>query len=135
MQEQEDAELATDVAKPVFLDVNMDRDKNQDKLIESREGKFSEIQDQVQKLMEGLTSMNVRNAQIGKKILEIKEAIGIIRQQDRRTTTSFEGESASLAHMGQSKDVQTKSAPTGNSSFTRYSQLDFPRFSEYDLES
>lgn len=57
----------------------MARDKNQDKPIDIMEGKFSEIQDQIQKLMEGLTSVNVRNAQTDKELLEIKEAIGVIK--------------------------------------------------------
>lgn len=37
--------------------------------------------------------------------------------------------------MGSSKEDKTSSAPTGNSFLTRYSKLDFPYFSRYDLKS
>lgn len=98
------------------------------------EGKFTEIQDQLQKLMEGLTNMNVKNAQIDKELLKIKEAIRVIKQHDKGMPSSFDREFAGLVRMGRSKEAQTSSAPTGNSSFTRYSRLDFPHFSIHDLK-
>lgn len=112
----------------------MGRDKNQGKPIDSMEGKFSEIRDQLQKLMEGLTSMNVGNAQTDKELLEIKAATRFIKQYDKGMASSFDGESAGPLRMGRSKEAQTSSAPTGNSSFTRYSRLDFPHFSIHDLK-
>lgn len=49
--------------------------------------------------------------------------------------SSFDGESSGPVRFGHSKEVQTSSAPTDKSSFTRYSRLDFPRFYGYDLKS
>lgn len=71
----------------------MGRGKNQHKPIDSTEGKFSEIQDQLQKLIEGLTSMNVRNVQEDKELFEIKEEIRVIKQHDKGMASLFDRES------------------------------------------
>ena len=52
------------------------RDKNQDRSLEEMEGKLSYIQEQLQKLMEGMVNMNDRNVQKDMKLIEIKQDLG-----------------------------------------------------------
>ncbi|KAH0646588.1 hypothetical protein KY284_034472 [Solanum tuberosum] len=52
------------------------RSKNQDKSVEEIDDRLAQIQDQLTKLMEGMTSMNDRNSQKVKELYEIKETIG-----------------------------------------------------------
>nr|XP_033511750.1 uncharacterized protein LOC117276537 isoform X2 [Nicotiana tomentosiformis] len=61
----------------------MGRDKVQDKSSEGMETKFSENQDQLEKLMEGMTNMNERNTHTDKEVFEIKEAIGFMKQRNK----------------------------------------------------
>ncbi|KAG5590876.1 hypothetical protein H5410_041390 [Solanum commersonii] len=52
------------------------RSKNQDKSVEEIDDRLAQIQNQLTKLMEGMTSMNDRNSQKEKALYEIKETIG-----------------------------------------------------------
>ncbi|KAH0747437.1 hypothetical protein KY285_009094 [Solanum tuberosum] len=46
------------------------------------EGKLSQIQEQLQKLMEGMVNINDRNEQTDKELIEIKQALGNAKQKD-----------------------------------------------------
>ncbi|KAH0657591.1 hypothetical protein KY289_026339 [Solanum tuberosum] len=57
----------------------MTRNKSQDET----EDKLHQIQTQLQKLMEGMSSMNDRNSQVDKELLEIREAVGYLNQKGK----------------------------------------------------
>lgn len=61
----------------------MNRSKNQDKSADETEEKLSKIQDQLQKVMDGMMSMSERNSQAGKELLGLKEAFGLITQRGK----------------------------------------------------
>jgi len=54
----------------------MTRSKNQERPMKDMDARLLQIQDQLEKVMEGMTSINDRNTQTDKELLEIKEAIG-----------------------------------------------------------
>lgn len=56
----------------------MTRSKNQDKSIDEMEEKLPYIQDQLQKVMDGMMSMSKKNSQADKELLGLKKAIGLI---------------------------------------------------------
>jgi len=64
------------VSEPVVFGMKVTRRKNQDKLVEEMDDRLAQIQDQLTKLMVGMTSMNDRNSQTEKELYEIKETIG-----------------------------------------------------------
>jgi len=82
--------------------------------------------------------MNDRNVRTYKELLEIKQAIGGIKQRDKeldncRGESSTGGDnSVELRQLNTSRDIQT--GVTGNF-LTRCSRLDFPRFSGQDLKT
>ncbi|XP_059283444.1 uncharacterized protein LOC132037029 [Lycium ferocissimum] len=108
----------------------MARDRNQDKSSDDVEGKLSLIQEQLQKLMEGMVNMNNRNVQSDKELLEIKQAIGGMKMKEKevepcREESSLGGDCSRPVNIG--KEFHN-GASHGNF-FTRYSRLEFPRFS------
>ncbi|KAH0665783.1 hypothetical protein KY285_026989 [Solanum tuberosum] len=60
------------------------RDKNQNKSSEEVDGKLSQIQDQLQKLMEGMSSIYERNIQADKELLGIKEILGSMTLKEKK---------------------------------------------------
>ncbi|KAH0650248.1 hypothetical protein KY284_030160 [Solanum tuberosum] len=56
------------------------RNKNPKRSTEDTDNNFLQIQEQLQKLME---SMNDRNVRTDKELLEIKQAIGGMKQRDK----------------------------------------------------
>ncbi|KAH0679312.1 hypothetical protein KY284_020397 [Solanum tuberosum] len=51
------------------------RRKNQDKLVEEMDDRLAQIQDQLTKLMEGMTSMNDRNLQTEKNCMRLRKPL------------------------------------------------------------
>nr|XP_009779033.1 PREDICTED: uncharacterized protein LOC104228286 [Nicotiana sylvestris] len=90
--------------------------------------------------MEGMTSLTNQNTQTDKELFEIKEAIGFIKQKGKETEqvgieSPFDGDcSMGQSRLNRPREFQAGSTPTGNF-FTRFSRLDFSRFSGYDLRS
>ncbi|XP_049414740.1 uncharacterized protein LOC125877508 [Solanum stenotomum] len=111
------------------------RNKNPEGSTEDKYNNFLLIQEQLQKLME---SMNDRNVRTDKELLEIKQAIGGMKQRDKeldncRGESSAGGDnSRELRQLNTSRDIQT--GVTGNF-LTQCSRLDFPRFSGQDLKT
>ncbi|KAH0714832.1 hypothetical protein KY284_007737 [Solanum tuberosum] len=111
------------------------RNKNPEGSTEDTDNNFLQIQEQLQKLME---SMNDRDVKTDKELLEIKQAIGGMKQRDKeldncKGESSAEGDnSGELRQLNTSRDIQT--GVTGNF-LTRCSRLDFPRFSGQDLKT
>lgn len=93
------------------------------------EGRLSQIQEQLQKLMEGMASINDRNVQnIEGTNGEIKQALGNAKQKDKEMdqnrAKSFVGGESEQGVCNAARDVQNS-----NGKFlTRCSKLDFPRF-------
>lgn len=72
-------------------------DKNLDKSTKEVEGKLSQIQDQLQKLMDEMLNMNDRNARTDKELMEIKQVLGNWNQKGRdvhegRVESSVDGD-------------------------------------------
>lgn len=63
----------------------MVRSKNQDKLVEKMEDKLSQIQEQLKALMNRMVSINDRNAQTNKELIEMKNAISELQQKHKAT--------------------------------------------------
>lgn len=61
----------------------VDRDKNQEKSSEEMDRKLSQIQEQLQKLMESMVNINDRNVKMDKELMEIKQALGTAKQRDK----------------------------------------------------
>ncbi|KAH0662072.1 hypothetical protein KY284_027003 [Solanum tuberosum] len=59
------------------------RDRNQNKSSEEVDEKLSQIQDQLQKLMEGMSSMYERNIQADKELLGIKKILGFMALKEK----------------------------------------------------
>lgn len=59
-------------------------DKNSDKSNEEVDGKLSQIQDQLQKLMEGVSSIYERNVQADKELLGLKETLGSLMSKEKK---------------------------------------------------
>lgn len=59
------------------------RDRNQDRSGEEADGKFTQIQEQLQKIMESMVGMNDRDAQTDKELVEIKQSLGQMKARDR----------------------------------------------------
>ncbi|XP_070038889.1 uncharacterized protein [Nicotiana tomentosiformis] len=119
----------------------MGGDKVQDKSSEGMENKFSEIQDQLQKLMEGMTNMNERNTQTDKELFEIKEAIRFMKQRNKGAAQfgvepSIDGDSSTCPiRIHRQREMHIGSTSTGNNLFIRYSRLEFSQYSGSDLRS
>ncbi|KAH0747886.1 hypothetical protein KY290_027118 [Solanum tuberosum] len=75
--------LLIEIAAGPWLSIMVAREKNQDKSSEEMEGKLSQIQEQLQKLMEGMVNINDRNVQTDKELMEIKQALGNVKQKDK----------------------------------------------------
>ncbi|KAG5575914.1 hypothetical protein H5410_056048 [Solanum commersonii] len=86
------------------------RNKNPEGSTEDTDNNFLQIQEQLQKLME---SMNDRDVKTYKELLEIKQAIGGMKQRDKeldncRGESSTEGDnSGELRQLNTSRDIQT----------------------------
>ncbi|KAH0686824.1 hypothetical protein KY290_019436 [Solanum tuberosum] len=91
------------------------RNKNLEGSTEDTDNNFLQIQEQLQKLIE---SMNDRNVRTNKELLEIKQAIGGMKQRDKeldncRGESSAGGDnSGELRQLNTSSDIQT--GVTGN---------------------
>ncbi|KAH0743237.1 hypothetical protein KY290_031230 [Solanum tuberosum] len=123
------------VSELSFLGLALTRNKNPEGSTEDMDNNFLQIQEQLQKLME---SMNDRNVRTNKELLEIKQAIGGIKQRDKELDncigeSSIRGDnSRELTQLNTSRDIQT--GLTSNF-LTRCFRLDFPRFSGQDLKT
>ncbi|XP_015167762.1 uncharacterized protein [Solanum tuberosum] len=111
------------------------REKNQDKSSEEMEGKLSQIQEQLQKLMECMVNINDRNVQTDKELMELKQALGNAKQKDKEMDQnrdeSFVGGNREQGFCNAAGNFQNS-----NGKFlTRCSKLDFPRFSGSDLRA
>ncbi|XP_015169203.1 uncharacterized protein [Solanum tuberosum] len=110
-------------------------EKNQDKSSEEMEGKLSQIQEQLQKLMEGMVNINDRNVQTDKELMEIKQALGNAKQKDKemdqnRVVSSVGGDRE------QGFCYAAGNFQNSNGKFLiRCSKLDFPRFSGSNLRA
>lgn len=111
------------------------RKKNQDKSSEEMDGKLSQIQEQLQKFMESMMSMNDRNMQTDKELMEIKQALGNAKQKDKEMdqnrAESSVGESREQGFCNAAREFYN----SNNKFLTRCSKLDFPRFSGSDLRT
>lgn len=91
--------------------------------------------------MECMTNMNETNTKTDKKLFEIKEAIGFMKQKNKGAAQfgvepSIDGDSSTgPIRIHRQREMHTGSSSTGNNLFTRYSRLEFPRFSGSDLRS
>jgi len=103
------------VSELSFLGMALTRNKNPEGSTEDTDNNFLQIQEQLQKLME---SMNDRDVKTDKELLEIKQAIGGMKQRDKeldncRGESSAGGyNSGELRQWNTSRDIQT--GVTGN---------------------
>ncbi|PHT36526.1 hypothetical protein CQW23_24226 [Capsicum baccatum] len=122
------------------LGIIMVRSKGQDKSGEEMDDKLTQIQDQLQQLMEGMLNMNAKNQQTDKELLEIREALGSMaqkgkgREPNRAESTNGMAGSMELQQEERPKESHHNSNSHGNY-FTKYSRLEFPRFSGQDLRT
>ncbi|XP_019262963.1 PREDICTED: uncharacterized protein LOC109240744 [Nicotiana attenuata] len=118
----------------------MTRSKNSEKSVEELEDKLTAINDQLQKLMDGMMIINEHNVQTDKELLELKEYMGAMNQkgkekeQVRAESTNGRAGSMEIQQEGRIRDVYQGATANGNF-FTRYSKLEFPRFSGHDLKN
>ncbi|KAH0781344.1 hypothetical protein KY290_000942 [Solanum tuberosum] len=111
------------------------RGKNQDKSSEEMEGKSSQIQEQLQKLMECMVNINDRNVQTDKELMELKQALGNAKQKDKEMDQN-RVESSMGGNREQGFCNAAGNFQNSNGKFlTRCSKLDFPRFSGSDLRA
>ncbi|KAH0673888.1 hypothetical protein KY290_026118 [Solanum tuberosum] len=113
------------------------KSKNQDKSVEEIDDRLAQIQDQLKKLMEGMTSMNDRNSQKVKELYEIKETIGRLGIKGKEKEL---GRAESSMHRACSVESQHEIRHKENHSnsgnlFTRFSRLEFPIFFGQDLRT
>ncbi|KAH0655478.1 hypothetical protein KY285_030360 [Solanum tuberosum] len=98
------------VSELSFLGMALTRNKNPEGSTKDMDNNFLQIQEQLQKLME---SMNDRNVRTNKKLLEIKQAIGGMKQRDKeldncRGESSAGGyNSGELTQLNTNRDIQT----------------------------
>ncbi|XP_016544368.1 uncharacterized protein LOC107844474 [Capsicum annuum] len=101
---------------------------------------MTQIQDQLQQLMEGMLNMNAKNQQTDKELLEIREALGSMAQKgkgkepNRAESTNGRAGSMELQQEERPKESHHNSNSYGNY-FTKYSRLEFPRFSDQALRT
>ncbi|PHT79838.1 hypothetical protein T459_17890 [Capsicum annuum] len=67
----------------VIVGMIMTRNKNQEGSTTEMDDKLSQIQNQLQKLLEVMTSMTDRTAQINKELRKMKQALGNMTQQEK----------------------------------------------------
>ncbi|VFQ63309.1 unnamed protein product [Cuscuta campestris] len=105
----------------------MTRTRASEGVNDESEDKLAQIQLQLQKLMEGLALINDRSSQTDQELGKLKEILKKMESKDK----DGDGESS---HMNRRHDGSHHGSTSGNS-LTRFSRLDFPKFSGQELRA
>ncbi|VFQ67183.1 unnamed protein product [Cuscuta campestris] len=105
----------------------MTRNPNSESVNEEAEDKFAAIQTQLQKLMEGMTIINDRSSKTDQELGKLKEILRTMEPRDK----DREEESS---HGNKRSEGSYHPTSSGNT-LTRFSRLDFPKFSGSDLRT
>ncbi|XP_047257482.1 uncharacterized protein LOC107849355 [Capsicum annuum] len=109
---------------------------NRSKSNEGMEDKISQMQEQLQKLMEGMTSIMNRNSQVDKEMGELKENLARLAVNNREKEGGREESSTGRAcSMDLHNDYRSRDNHNHGNFFTRFSRLDFPKFSGLELRT
>ncbi|XP_019257770.1 PREDICTED: uncharacterized protein LOC109235985 [Nicotiana attenuata] len=118
----------------------MTRSKNSEKNMEELDEKLTAINEQLQKLMDGMMVIGEHNVQTDKELLELKESMGMMNQKGKeKETMRAESSNIRIGSMdpqqeGRGREVQQGMNHSSNH-LTRYSKLEFLRFAGIDLKN
>ncbi|PHT63545.1 hypothetical protein T459_32641 [Capsicum annuum] len=94
------------------------------------------MQEQLQKLMEGMASIMDRNSQVDKEMGELKENLARLAVNDQENEGGREESAAGRAcSMDLHNDYRSRDKQNHGNFFTRFSRLDFPKFSGLELRT
>lgn len=124
----------------------MARNKTQDRQhrpMEETDDRFQQIQEQLQKIMDGMANINNRNLQNEKELLELRGVVGTMNSKENERVEYSNGREGSNARIQEGRkhndDMQEVRMREGNGRggnfFSRYSRLEFPKFSGLDLRT
>ncbi|XP_019228846.1 PREDICTED: uncharacterized protein LOC109209936 [Nicotiana attenuata] len=108
--------------------------------MEELDEKLTAINEQLQKLMDGMMVISEHNVQTDKELLELKESMGMMNQKGKeKETMRAESSNIRIGSMdpqqeGRGREVQQGMNHSSNH-LTRYSKLEFPRFAGIDLKN